>query len=101
MNAVYSGIGMACKYTPANQYAEISEIPLIKTTFGGWPHGLVLKFDMLLFSIPGMLPGHGPTLFIGSHAIVATHIQKRGRLAQMLAQGKSSSSKKRKIGNRC
>ena len=29
------------------------------------------------------------------------HIQNRGRLAQMLALRQSSSSKKRKIGNRC
>ncbi|WP_373401869.1 hypothetical protein, partial [Klebsiella pneumoniae] len=30
-----------------------------------------------------------------SHAVDASHIQSRGRLAQMLAQGLSSSSKKR------
>ena len=39
---------------------------------------------------------------VGGHAVAATHIQKsRGRVAQMLAQGKSSSSKKRKTGRRC
>ena len=36
-----------------------------------------------------------------SHAVAASHIQNRGRLAQMLAQRQSSLSKKRKIGNRC
>ena len=36
-----------------------------------------------------------------SHAVAASHIQNRGRLAQMLAQGQSSSSKKRKIGTEC
>ena len=34
----------------------------------------------------------GPTPLV-SHAVVVTHIQSRGRLAQMLSQGKSSSAK--------
>ena len=38
---------------------------------------------------------HGPTPLI-SHAVKASHIQNRGRLVQMLAQGKSSSQKKNK-----
>ena len=45
--------------------------------------------------------GCRPTPLVSGHAMAATHIQCRGRLAQMLAQGKSSSSKKRKIGNNC
>ena len=36
-----------------------------------------------------------------SHAVVVSHMQNKGRLEQMLAQGQSSSSKKRKVGNRC
>ena len=46
-----------------------------------------------------MVPGGGRTPLVGGHAVAATHIQDRGGLAQMLAQGKSSSSKKRKLGN--
>ena len=40
----------------------------------------------------GSDPGHGPTPFI-SHALEASHLQSRGRLAQTLTQGKSSSAK--------
>lgn len=43
----------------------------------------------------GFDPGHGPTLLV-SHALVVTHIQSEGRLAQMLVQGRSSSAKKKK-----
>ena len=60
----------------------------------GQPHGLVVNFGMLCFSGLCSVPGHEPILFMGGHAVVATHIQIRGRLAQMLAQGKSSSAKK-------
>ena len=45
--------------------------------------------------------GHGPTDISSSYAVVVSQIQNRGRLAQMLAQGQSSSSKKGKIGNIC
>ena len=38
--------------------------------------------------------GHGCTLLV-SHAVAVTHIEKRGRWAQMLAQGKFSSRKKK------
>ena len=69
--------------------------------FRGQLHGLVVKFGALYFGGLGSVPRHGPTPLLGSHAVAATHIQNRGRLAQMLAQGKSSSNKKRKIGNRC
>ena len=44
---------------------------------------------------------NGPTHGSSSYAVEASHIQNRGREAQMLAQGQSSSSKKRKIGNKC
>ena len=39
----------------------------------------------------------GPTHHSTSHAVVASHIQNRGRLAQMLAQGQSSSPRRKKI----
>ena len=67
----------------------------------GWPQGLVVKFGALHFTSPGSVPRRGPTPLVSSHAVMASHIQNRGRLAQMSAQGESSSSKKRKIGNRC
>ena len=38
-------------------------------------------------------PGPGPIHHSSSHAVVAYHIQNRGRLAQMLAQQQSSSGK--------
>ena len=40
--------------------------------------------------------GRGPTHHSSSRAVAASHIQNRGRLAQILAQEQSSSSKKRK-----
>ena len=55
-----------------------------------------LKFCALHFSSPGFAgsdPWCRPTPLI-SHAVEASHIQNRGRLAQMLAQGPSSSQKK-------
>ena len=73
----------------------------IKATILGLPHGLVVKFAALCFGSTGLVSGYGPTPLVGSHAMAAAHIQYRGRLAQMLAQGQSSSSKKKKIGNRC
>ena len=47
----------------------------------GQPHGLVLKFNVLHLGRPGLVPRHGPTPLVGSHAVVATHLQNRGRLA--------------------
>ena len=38
--------------------------------------GLVVKFSMLHFGGPGLAPGCGPTLLLGSRAVVATHITK-------------------------
>ena len=67
----------------------------------GWPHGLMVKFRVLHLGGLGSVSGHGPTLLVGCHALAVTHMQNRGRLAQMLAQGESSSSKKSKIVNRC
>ena len=64
------------------------------------PHGLVVKFSTLCFGSPGSDPGCSPTALISGHAMAATHIKNRGRLAQTLAQGESSSVKKeeRKLG---
>ena len=56
---------------------------------------------VLHFGGAGSDPGQGPTPLIGGHAVVATHIQSRGKPAQILRQGESSSSKKRKTGIRC
>ena len=39
----------------------------------------------------GSDPGHGPTHSSSGHAVTASHIQSRGKWAQMLAQGQSSS----------
>ena len=67
---------------------------------GGQPHGLVVKFSTLYFSSPGSVPSYRLIPLLGGHAVEATYIQNRGRLAQLLAQDESFSSKKRKIGNR-
>ena len=54
----------------------------------GQPHGIVVKSSALLQQ-------SGFTAPLISCAVAATHIRSRGRLTQMLAQGTSSSSKKR------
>ena len=64
-----------------------------KTKTQGQPHDLVVKFGMLLFGGLASVPRCGPTPLVSSCAVVVTHMQKRGRLAQMLAQGESSSAK--------
>ena len=51
--------------------------------------------------LAGSDPGHRPTHCSSSHAVALSHIQNRGRLAQMLAQGQYFLGKKGKIGNRC
>ena len=56
----------------------------------------MVKIDMLCFGDLGFVPRCGPTPLFGTHAAVATHIQNRGRLAQMLAQDKPSSAKEKK-----
>ena len=62
----------------------------------GWSHGLLVKFGVLHFSGLDAIPGLRPIPLVSSHAVVVTHIQNREKLAQMLAQGKSSSAKKEK-----
>ena len=64
----------------------------------GQPCGLVVKFGVLHFGSLGSAPCCRPTPLIGGHAVAVAHIQNRGRLAWVLVEGKSSSSKKRKIG---
>ena len=59
----------------------------------------MVKFGALHFSGLGLVPGRGPTPLVSGHAVVVTHIQKGRRLAQLLAQGESSSSKKRENGH--
>ena len=56
----------------------------------GWSPPLVINFGMLCFG--SSVLGHRPIPLIGGHTVVVTHIQNGGRLAQMLAQGESSSA---------
>ena len=65
--------------------------------FRSWPHGLEVKFGALCFGGLGSVPACRLTPLVGGHAVVATHIRDRGRLAQMLAQGESSLVKKKEI----
>ena len=62
---------------------------------GGQHLGLVVKFGVHHFSGLGSVPRRRPMSLVNSHAVVVTHIQNRGRLAQMLAQAKSSSAKEK------
>ena len=62
----------------------------------GWLYGLVVKVLHDPLWQPGFTGSDSrlkPTPLV-SHAVAATHIQNRGKLAQMLAQGESSSAKK-------
>ena len=63
----------------------------------GWPRDIVVEFNALCFGSPGSwVRILGVDLPLTCHAEVATHIQNKGRLAQMLAQGESSSTRKKK-----
>ena len=69
---------------------------IIINSHGGKRGGIVVKLA-LSFSGPGFTgldPGRGPMHHLSSPAVAASHIQSRGRLAQMLAQGQSSSPNK-------
>ena len=73
--------------TPSNVHQTFSPHWLKKIKLGGQPHGVVIKFTMLHFCMPGSQdPQCRPTPLV-RHAVAATHIQNRGRLAQMLTQG--------------
>ena len=56
----------------------------------------MVKFSALHFSGPGLVRRHRPTPLGGGHAVVMTHTQNRGKLAQTLAQGGSSSAGKKR-----
>ena len=58
-----------------------------------WPSGLSSACSASAALYAGSDSGRGPTPLI-SHAVEASHIQNRGRLAQMLAQGQSPAPKK-------
>ena len=70
----------------------------------GWPGGIVVMFARSALVAQGLqvwIPRVDLHTSSSSHAVVVPHTQSRGRLAQKSVQGQSSSSKKRKIGNRC
>ena len=82
---------------PYNVYYQI--IPI-----GGWPSVIVVKFARYLWwPIVRRFRSQAQTytLLIKPCYGSVPHTKNRGRLAQMLAQRQSSSSKKRKIGSRC
>ena len=63
--------------------------PLLKVMWRGQPHGRVVGVLCPLLQQPGFAgldPGCWPAPLV-SHAVEASHIQSRGRLAQMLPQG--------------
>ena len=59
----------------------------------------MVNFGALCLGSMGSILVHEPTPLIGGHAVVMTHMQNRGRLTQMLAQGESSSAKQTKKNN--
>ena len=60
---------------------------------GVWPGDVMVKFTCCASVARGLDPGHRPTYSSSSHAVAVSHIQNRGRLVQMFAQGQSSSAK--------
>ena len=60
----------------------------------GWSHGLVVKLGVLHIRGLHLVPRCRPTPLANGRAVVVTHIQNRGRLAQMLVQGKSPQQRK-------
>ena len=61
----------------------------------GQSRDLGVKFGTLHFGGPGSIPWAQTYTTHWWHTVVATHKQDRGRLTQMLVQGKSSSGKKK------
>ena len=66
--------------------------------FRGRPGGIVVRLALCFRSLglTGCDPRHRPTHCSSGYAVVASHMQNRGRLAQILAQGHSSSTKSKK-----
>ena len=60
------------------------------------PCGLVVKFSAFCFSSLGPVPRHGPTPLVSSHAVAASHIQNRRRLATDVSSGLIFLSKEKK-----
>ena len=58
----------------------------------GRPGGIVVEFALHFGGLEfmGSDPGGRPTHHLSSHAVVVSHIQNRGRLAEMLAQGQEA-----------
>ena len=61
-----------------------------------WHSGEVCTLRFRSLGFTGLDPRCRPTHCSSSHAVAASHIQNRGRLAQMLAQSQSSPRKKQK-----
>lgn len=67
---------------------------IIKKHTGGsapWQSDWVQRTLLGQSGFTGSNVEHRPTPLAGSHAVMATHIQNRGNLAQVLAQGEPSS----------
>ena len=67
--------------------------------FEASPCGPVVKFSMLCFDGLGLVPGHRPTLLVMAMLWQQPTYKIEDDLQQMLAQGESSSSEKRRIGD--
>ena len=64
----------------------------------GWAHGLLARFSTLHFGDLGSGPGRGPIVLVSSHAVVMTHTENRGRLAQCKLRANLPQQKKKKPG---
>ena len=68
--------------------------------FWASPSGLAFKFGMLHLSGQLWFLGAGlPHLSVSGHAVAAAHIEKEEHWQWMLAQGESSSAKKREYAH--
>ena len=75
----------SCKRVWPMKHKTLLFVPVQKSLPSGVPHGLVVKLSTLYLDSLDSVPGRGPTPLTCCHAVVETHIQNRGRLAQVLA----------------
>ena len=93
-NIVRSSVEMHKLYPSKHKLRKTT----IKTMKVGQLHGIEVKSGDLHFSSPGSwvhIPGED-LHHLSIHAVLASHMRNRGRLAWMLTLGKSSSRKKKK-----
>ena len=84
------------KYFSINLTKYVWQLMIKNTKHWASPGGLVVKFSMLHFGCPGSFLRHGPTPLISGHALMAAHVQNKGRLATDVSSGQIFLSKNNK-----